>query len=216
MTRTSDSGHRTRFWPMSLFLVILGGCDTPFVSSGGGGGKNDGTNSRTVVQTESSESAKDPKEPEKSESAPPISYVNLDPVQAQTTGSAQRRCWDDGCYWVVWCGHQICDGSWSWDFPSSGSYRLTWKGLNEKCAGSPEYEIRINGETVSNGRVPQYGSCSDCAERRGYGIFVDRDLGTFDLKQGDSLTLWAKTDFACGIDGPGAYAAHDYLRADLQ
>ncbi len=55
------------------------------------------------------------------------------------------------------------------------------------------------------------GSCGDCDARGGYGIFVDRDIGTFELNEGDQITLCARTDFACGIDGDGADAAYENI-----
>ena len=142
--------------------------------------------------------------------------IELAPADARRTGEAKYKCWGQSCYWVVWCGHRLCDGSWSWRFPASGRYRLTWQAVKHKCAGSPAWEIRINGERVSKGNIPQYGSCHDCAARRGYGEFKDFGLGTYSLRQGDDLTLYVRNDFACGIEGPGAYAAHTSVVADLQ
>ncbi len=144
----------------------------------------------------------------------PGQVISLDPANAQRTGAAQYRCWDGKCWWVVWCGHKICDGSWSWVFPASGNYRIVWKGVKFKCAGSPSYELRINNKTVAKGKLPQHGACHDCAARRGYGIFTDLPFGTFSINKGDTVMLWAKNDFACGIQGPGAYAAHDKLLAE--
>jgi len=187
-----------------ILLVILAtaGCWNPF-SSSGGGGSDDADKGRAV------EAAADTG----ASSEPPEYVVSLDPARADTRGAAQYRCWGDNCYWVVWCGHKICDGSWTWTFPSTGEYHITWQAVKEKCAGSPSYELRVNGRAVTSGRIPQYGSCSGCD---GSGVFVDRELGTFEIEKGDAVTLWAENDFACGIDGPGAYAAHDALRADLQ
>ena len=203
--------HRTIIgWPglrvLGVLLVVLAtsGCWERLTSSGGGGSDGD---SASVVEARQSvgeaAAADDPPEP----------VVAMDPARADTRGAAKYKCWDDNCYWVVWCGHQICDGSWSWTFPSSGSYHITWQGVKEKCAGSPAYELRVNGRPVESGRVPQYGSCGGCD---GSGQFVDRGLGTHDIEKGDTVTLWVRNDFACGIEGPGAYAAHDSLRADLQ
>lgn len=144
----------------------------------------------------------------------PSGFVELDPGQARRRGAAQYRCWGDDCWWVVWCGHAVCDGSWRWkDFPASGSFRFVWKGVNKKCAGSPPYRLEIDGRTVAAGEVPQYGSCDDCARRRGYGVYEDISLGTHTLRKGSRISLWAETEFLCGIDGPGAYAAHDTLLA---
>lgn len=136
--------------------------------------------------------------------------VVLDGGVATRTGAAQYRCWSDGCWQVVWCGHAICEGAWSWtSFPHDGQFTFTWRGVNEKCAGSPPYELRINDEVVKTGEITQWGSCSECPDSTGsYGIFKNYSLGTHQLKKGDKVTLWSKTEFACGIDGPGAYTAH--------
>ena len=208
-------GSGLRVLGLCLTLVAVSGCWDPFSSSGGGGGHDDDEGraveadlgaSGSVSDTASSGDAGDSEDP-------PAYVVSLDPGRADTRGAAQYRCWDDNCYWVVWCGHKVCDGSWTWTFPSSGDYHITWQAVKEKCAGSPAYEFRINGRTVTSGRIPQYGSCGGCD---GSGVFVDRELGSVEFEKGDSVTLWVENDFACGIDGPGAYAAHDALRADLQ
>lgn len=185
-----------RIFLLCLSLVVVSACDNPLATSGGGGSEDDSTLAADIDAGDS-----------------PERVVSMDPALAETRGAAQYRCWGDDCYWVVWCGHKVCDGSWTWTFPSSGDYQITWEGVKEKCAGSPAYEVRINGQSVAAGRVPQYGSCSGCG---GGGVFVDRDLGTFEIRKGDAVTLWVENDFACGIDGPGAYAAHDSLRADLR
>jgi len=193
--------------------ALLTGClENPFTSTGGGGG-GQSTAQATEQPVPKPEPVVTKSEPPP---APPASVVDLDPRVATRTGEAIYHCWDDGCWWVVWCGHAICDGSWSWSFKSTGTYRITWLNVNSKCAGAPPYEVRINGKTVHSGRVPQYGACHDCAQRRGYGVWGDIDLGNFELKNGDVVTLWAQNEFACGIDGPGAYAAYDALRATLQ
>lgn len=196
--------HGIRILGLCLGLLAVTACENPFATSGGGSEEDTTLAAGDGSTSDAGASASgDPSEP----------FVALDPALAETRGAAQYRCWGDDCYWVVWCGHKICDGSWTWTFPSSGDYRITWKGVEEKCAGSPAYEVRINGQSVAGGRVPQHGSCSGCD---GGGVLVDRDLGTFEVRKGDAVTLWAENDFACGIDGPGAYAAHDTLRADLQ
>ena len=188
--------HRRWAYPVAILSLgsAISACEDPSTSSGAGGGD------RAAMASSGG-----------ADGASPV--VTLQPSQARLSAAAQYRCWDDGCWSVVWCDHNICDGAWHWSFPESGTYRLTWKGVNEKCAGSPPYSVIVNGETVDSGRLPQYGSCGDCAARGGYGIFVDRDIGTFELNEGDQITLWARTDFACGIDGPGAYAAYDNITA---
>ncbi|HJL65352.1 MAG: hypothetical protein QF586_05285 [Arenicellales bacterium] len=135
---------------------------------------------------------------------------------ADRTGAAQYRCWDEECWHVVWCENEICDGSWSWSsFPYDGEFTFIWKGVNEKCAGSPPYELRINGEAVKSGEVAQWGSCSSCPDKTGkYGIYKDYNLGTYQLKSDDTVALWAQTEFSCGLNGPGAYAAHTSLVAE--
>ena len=120
---------------------------------------------------------------------------------ADRTGAAQYRCWDEECWHVVWCENEICDGSWSWSsFPYDGEFTFIWKGVNEKCAGSPPYELRINGEAVKSGEVAQWGSCSSCPDKTGkYGIYKDYNLGTYQLKSDDTVALWAQTEFSCGL-----------------
>lgn len=133
--------------------------------------------------------------------------IELDPGAARLDGKAQNKCWSDRCYWVVWCGHNICDGAWSWSFPADGSYEIVWKGVSYKCAGSPPYQLRINDEVVRSGRLAQYGSCGECVPGSMAEVFTDTSLGTYPLEQGDKITLYVRNDFACGIEGPGAYAA---------
>lgn len=190
---------RGRRLGLAVILVsvaaVLAACEDSDTSSGSG------TTESSTVNTQTSNSS-------------PV--VNLNPGQARISGAAQYRCWGSDCWWVVWCGHAICDGAWHWTFPSTGTYRLTWNGVNHKCAGSPPYSLAINGKKVVSGRVPQYGSCSDCAARGGYGIYENIDLGAFTIEKGDTVTLWAETHFACGLDGPGAYAAYNDMSARLR
>lgn len=198
---------------LGLTLTFATGCledEWEKLTSSGGGGGGKGKNEETALIADAAASESDPDDHVSGD--PPKPVVHLDPRRAQTRGEAKYKCWDN-CWWVVWCGHNICDGSWTWTFPSSGSYEITWENVKEKCAGSPSYEVRINGETVTSSRVPQHGSCDGCS---GGGRWVDRSLGTFDIEEGDDVTLWVENDFACGIDGPGAYAAHESLRADLR
>lgn len=140
--------------------------------------------------------------------------VVLDPDQATRTGDARHKCWSGGCWWVVWCGHNICDGSWQWSFPASGTYEIVWKGVSYKCAGAPPYELRINGEVVRADRLAQYGTCEQCIPGNMPEEFRDTSLGRYALNEGDDITLYVKNDFACGIDGPGAYAAFDGVAAE--
>lgn len=140
--------------------------------------------------------------------------VELNPEQAQLEGSAQYKCWSGRCYWVVWCGHNICDGSWSWSFAGSGAYEIIWQGVSYKCAGAPPYELRINGEAVLSDRLSQYGSCDRCAPDSLEEVFRDTSLGTHRLEEGDEIALHITNDFACGIEGPGAYAAFKTLVAE--
>lgn len=197
-----------RILGLCLALLAIAGCDNPLATSGG-----DSEEDSVLAAGEDAGTGNGSADDSSSSDDPPERVVALDPGRAEIRGAAQNRCWDGECYWVVWCGHKICDGSWTWTFPSSGDYQITWEGVKEKCAGSPAYEVRINGRTVTDGRVPRHGSCSGCD---GSGRFVDRELGTFEIEKGDAVTLWVENHFACGIEGPGAYAAHDSLRADLQ
>ena len=140
--------------------------------------------------------------------------LTLDGGAATRSGQAQFHCWAEGCWEVVWCGHAICDGSWTWNnFPHSGQFSFVWEGVNEKCAGSPPYQLQINGETVQSGEIAQWGSCSECPDSSGNfaQIFTNYDLGSYQLTKGDTVTLWAQTEFSCGINGAGAYAAHDRI-----
>lgn len=148
-----------------------------------------------------------------SASAGPMS-VELDPEKARLEGKAQYKCWSGRCYWVVWCGHNICDGAWRWTFPASGTYEIIWKGVSYKCAGAPPYELRINDEVGQAGRLEQYGSCERCTPGNMDEVFRDTSLGTYSLNAGDEITLDVTNDFACGIEGPGAYAAFDGVAAE--
>ena len=140
--------------------------------------------------------------------------IELDPGKARLDGKAQDKCWAGRCYWVVWCGHNICDGAWRWQFPASGNYEIIWKAVSYKCAGAPPYELRVNGEVVRSGRLEQYGSCKRCTPGSMDEVFRDTSLGQYALRKGDEITPYVKNDFACGIDGPGAYAAFRSIAAE--
>lgn len=187
--RTARTNGVSRFVAALALASVLVACDDGGTSSGAGSEAN---TAQTAANT-----------------AP---VVRLDPGAARLSGSAQYKCWDDGCWWVVWCGHAICDGAWQWRFPASGQYSLTWNGLSYKCAGAPPYSVAVNGKVIVTGRVPRHGDCSDCDAGR-WGTNGNLPLGSFSLDAGDTVTLWAQTDFACGINGPGAYAAYDDVTA---
>ncbi len=191
----------SRFVAALSLASALAACDDGGTSSGAGS-----ESGRALQLVESTESNTAPP----AANAPPT--VRLDPGAAQLSGSAKYKCWDDGCWWVVWCGHAICDGAWQWQFPASGQYSLTWNGLSYKCAGAPPYSVAVNGKVIVTGRVPRHGDCSDCDAGR-WGTNGNLPLGSFSLDAGDTVTLWAQTDFACGINGPGAYAAYDDVTA---
>jgi hypothetical protein len=140
--------------------------------------------------------------------------VELDPENAVQRGQAQYKCWSGGCWWVVWCGHNICEGEWEWEFPASGNYEIIWQGVSYKCAGAPPYELRINGSAVRSDELAQYGSCGECIPGNMPEVFEDTSLGQYELNKGDRITLWIRNDFACGIDGPGAYAAFESVTAE--
>ena len=139
--------------------------------------------------------------------------ITLEGDNASREGRAHNHCWNNECWEVVWCGHNVCEGSWSWsDFPHTGQFNFTWKGVSEKCAGSPPYQLRVNGEPVTSGEISQWGSCSECPDAAGnFNVFKDYDLGNHKINKGDTITLWAQTEFSCGINAAGAYAAHDNI-----
>lgn len=139
--------------------------------------------------------------------------ITLDGESSTRKGRAHNHCWDNECWEVVWCGHNVCEGSWSWsNFPHTGQFNVVWKGVSEKCAGSPPYQLRINGETVISGEIAQWGSCSECPDAAGnFNVFKDYDLGNHKINKGDTIILWAQTEFSCGINWAGAYAAHDNI-----
>ena len=139
--------------------------------------------------------------------------ITLDADNSTRKGRAHNHCWKNECWEVVWCGHNVCAGSWSWsDFPHTGQFNFTWKGVSEKCAGSPPYQLRVNGQAVTSGEISQWGSCSECPDAAGnFNVFKDYDLGNHKINKGDTITLWAQTEFLCGINSAGAYAAHDNI-----
>lgn len=212
MLHSSPWRHAPLWLVLCLGLAFTTACTEEWdkLTSSGGGGSDKDKNDETARVSENTGSNENSEGADQEQPSQPV--VRLDPNRAELRGAAQYKCWGD-CHWVVWCGHQICDGSWTWSFPSSGSYAITMERVKEKCAGSAKYEVRINGRTATSGRIPRYGSCGGCD---GSGRWVDRTLGTFQIEAGDQVTLWAENDFACGIDGPGAYAAHDALRAELR
>jgi hypothetical protein len=206
-----------------LLALMLTGCEQFTDTSSGAGteGDSEGGGSASVSSGDSSASERETStvsEPadkdEPREKGDPV--VTLDPDDASLEGAAQYFCKEPyGCWWLVHCGHAICDGSWNWKFASEGTYRLNWRGVQQKCAGSPPYQIRINDKVVTSGEIPQYGSCDECGPVDVPNIFVNQGLGTFDIEEGDKVTLWIETEFSCGIDGPGAYGAFDDIVAEL-
>jgi hypothetical protein len=210
-----------------LLVLMLAGCEQFTDTSSGAGteGDSEGGGSANVSSSDSSASERetssvsepadkpaDKEEPR--EKGDPV--VTLDPDNASLEGAAQWYCKEPyGCWWLVHCGHAICDGSWNWTFSSGGTYRLNWRGVQHKCAGSPPYQLRINDKVVTSGKIPQYGSCDDCGPVDFPSILVNQGLGTFDIDEGDKVTLWIETEFSCGIDGPGAYGVFDDIVAEL-
>ncbi|MDH3282809.1 MAG: hypothetical protein OEQ39_28260 [Gammaproteobacteria bacterium] len=137
--------------------------------------------------------------------------VILKADDAVKQGSAIKK-WDR---WVIWCGHNICDGSYTWTFPESGSYRLVWKEVGHKCAGASPYALYIDDEKKRASKIPQHGSCAECTPQNivhnpggRFGKRADIDLGTYQLRNGGKITLWAQNAFDCGIQNPGAYGGH--------
>ena len=130
------------------------GCDYISETTTGGGGDNDSASEEvtavTAAAAEAPETAAAAEAPETAAAPERNSepQVLLDPEQATLEGAAQYYCKGGECWWAVHCGHAICDGSWNWEFPSSGTYRLDWRGLENKCSGSPPFELKINDKTV--------------------------------------------------------------------
>jgi len=67
---------------------------------------------------------------------------------------------------------------------------------------------------MRSGRLAQYGSCGSCTPGSIEEVFKDTSLGQYTLERGDEITLYVKNDFACGIEGPGAYAAFTSVAAE--
>lgn len=137
--------------------------------------------------------------------------IVLQADQAEKRGSAIKK-WDR---WVIWCGHKICDGSYTWVFPESGTYRLVWKDVKHKCAGASPYALYVAGEKLRSGKIPQHGACDQCTPENiihnpggRFGRRADIDLGTYTLDRDDVIMLWAQNAFDCGIQNPGAYGGH--------
>ncbi len=145
----------------------------------------------------------------------PAEVIVLNPADAERKGSIVYK-WD---LWVVWCGHNICDGSYTWRFPEKGRYTFVWP-VGHKCAGSAPYALLINGKEVNRGRIPQLGSCEGCTPRNirenpdgRYGHKKEIVLGRYKMNKGDRVELRARNSFVCGIENPGAYAAFNELLA---
>jgi hypothetical protein len=216
---------RTAVFGAIVLLLMLAACEQFTDTSTGGGAESEGAGDTTASVTangavaserETTTVASDPDEGEDETREKGDPVVTLAPDDASLEGAAQYYCKEPyGCWWLVHCGHAICDGSWNWRFPSEGTYRLSWRGVQQKCAGSPPYQIRINDDVVTSGEIPQYGSCDECGPDEFPNIFVNQGLGTFDIKEGDKVTLWIETEFSCGIEGPGAYGAFDDIVAEL-
>ncbi len=126
-------------------------------------------------------------------------------------GAAIKK-WDK---WVIWCGHNICDGSYTWNFPETGTYRFVWKDVGHKCAGASPYALYIDDEKKRAAKIPQHGSCAECTPQNivhnpggRFGRRADIDLGTYRLRSDAKVTLWAQNAFDCGIENPGAYGGH--------
>jgi len=141
--------------------------------------------------------------------AEPSGPIRLDGQDSHREGAAQFK-FD---HWVVWCGHDHCDGQYQWSFPASGHFSFRWE-VNHKCAGAPPYRLMKNGRVLVEGRVPQHGSCDACTGNNirhnpdnAFREMKTIDLGVHRLRKGDALQLWVENSFLCGIENPGAYAA---------
>lgn len=136
--------------------------------------------------------------------------VILQAELAEKEGNVQKK-WGR---WVVWCGHKICSGSYTWTFPKSGTFTFVWKDVNHKCAGSSPYAFYINEKKVVSGRIPQHGSCDGCTPNnikqhpQMTQHQADINFGQYIVRKGDRIKLWVQNDFACGIEGPGAYGGY--------
>ncbi|MDH3638519.1 MAG: hypothetical protein OES09_08635 [Gammaproteobacteria bacterium] len=137
--------------------------------------------------------------------------VVLKADDAVKQGSAIKK-WDR---WVIWCGHNICDGSYTWTFPRTGSFQLLWKDVKHKCAGASPYALHIDDKKKLASKIPQHGSCAECTPQNivhnpggRFGRRADIDLGTYELRRNTKIVLWAQNAFDCGIQNPGAYGGH--------
>ncbi len=137
--------------------------------------------------------------------------VVLEAEKARHEGAVQKK-WDR---WVVWCGHNICDGSYTWTFPASGTFEFVWKDVVHKCAGSSPYKLFVDGKQRLAGKIPQHGSCEGCTPQNivhnpdeKYGTRHDIGLGRYRLGKGSEVRLWVQNSFLCGIENPGAYGGH--------
>lgn len=149
------------------------------------------------TETTSAESAREP--------------VTLEAEKADREGAVQKK-WGR---WVVWCGHNICDGSYTWEFPAAGTYRFVWKDVVHKCAGASPYAMFIDGDKVNGGKIPQHGSCDGCTPQnivhnpgQRYLRRADIDLGSYPMGVRSKVKLWVRNAFDCGIQNPGAYGGH--------
>ncbi len=143
--------------------------------------------------------------------AAPRDPVVLQAAKAEHAGAVQKK-WDR---WVVWCGHNICDGSYTWEFPAAGTYRFVWKDVVHKCAGASPYALFVDGDKVTGGKIPQHGSCDGCTPQNivnnpgeRYATRADIDLGSYRVASGRKVKLWVQNAFDCGIQNPGAYGGH--------
>jgi hypothetical protein len=141
----------------------------------------------------------------------PRAPVVLEAAKADRQGAVQKK-WDR---WVVWCGHKICDGSYTWEFPTAGSYRFMWKDIVHKCAGASPYAMFIDGDKVVEGKIPRHGSCSGCTPQNivhnpgeRYLKRADFNLGSYRVQAKSKVKLWVQNAFDCGIQNPGAYGGH--------
>jgi len=117
-------------------------------------------------------------------------------------GGASMVKWDRR---VVWCGHKWCDGWAEWKFPGpSGTYKVSFE-LEAKGFGACPWTWTIAGKSVS-GESRQACHCDRCWP------LYRQDLGTFTINNGDICKWYAKNSFACGIDGPGSYAAWTVIK----
>ncbi len=141
----------------------------------------------------------------------PLAPVVLEAEKADRAGAVQKK-WGR---WVVWCGHNICDGSYTWEFPAAGTYRFVWKDVVHKCAGASPYAMFIDGDKVIGGKIPQHGSCNGCTPQNivhnpggRYLKRADIDLGSYRVGADFKVKLWVQNAFDCGIQNPGAYGGH--------